>query len=526
MKSILRLIIFFLLLCSSSVVISLWSGLLWRNSVVILLFSLAVSYFLLRKFPFEEHVPRAVYLVSLLAFLMAVYPLLTIHPFYDASADGAPAVATAVIGDRIPETYAPYSNLEYRYQIGLPLLARIVADFLPSVPAYLIVWLLSAIFLALQPLFLYLLAKKYFNSEKAGIWSAILFLGSKVAFQSIYSGEYGFLSASLFFFAAATFFLHRNKLACLFIPAVFIIHPGPALNMVFFFAAFFLFFRKELNILPAVLSPLAALPSFFISYRHMIYNTLFSSIGSAPSVSGMLRLLPVFPVWLGIVPFTAAAAGIITSAARGLSDRKHLVLVSLLLTSLALNVTLVSAGSLIGAKIVGLGVFSAVLLGGSFLSGLGLSRRHFKPAAVALTALCLFFFLTSSTLTHYRSGSKITPEEASFASMFRDFDPSLKKTLFLSNGSGKMAQISGKIPFDISHSWFLPYNEVLIANDPARDLFRAKQDKRTEILETGCITCIHDLNIDYVVINRAFFARSLPQKPVLSWRSFDLYALD
>lgn len=524
------LLIFFLVFCSVLVMLSLWLGFVWRNSVFLVLLSIPLSFFLHKKFfdsPRQENpvIPKKILLISLVAFAMAVYPLLLIHPFYDASADGAPVTAALAIGDKLPGTYAPFSGLSYRYPFGLPLLARIPMDFFPEIPPYLIVWLLSALFLSLQPILFYLVSKEFFESEKAGEWAAILFLGSKIAFQSMYSGEYAWIVSTVFFLAAILFFLRKSNLALLFLPMIFIVHAGPSFNIAIFFAAFFFFFRKELRRLPALLLSLsAAIPSFLLIYVHLVYNTLFGGMSSFSLSLQVLKQALIFPFWVGIVPFVAAVIGAMWSARKGILSGKKLFLISLLCISAALNLFFFFSGSLLGAKVVELGIFSSVLLGAGFLSELRLDGKKFLAVAFTVTMLCFFFFFTAASLNHYRSGSKITPEEAQFALKFREYDPALKKTLFLTKSPGKMAQISNKIPFDTNHDWFIPYNEVYIRSDPNKESFYKDSAKWREIVETRCTECISSLDVDYIVVDKNFFPEPVAGELLLSQGNFELHA--
>ncbi len=528
MKKIFSLIIFFLIFSAVSILLSLWLGLIWRNSLFILLVSLIISYFIFKKFRIEIFVPLRIYALGLLVFLMAAYPLLLIHPFYNASADPTSTITTIVIGDKIPETYAPYSNLSYRYVVGFQLFAKIFMDFLPFFPPYLITWFLGAIFAFLQLILIYVLAKIFFNSDTAGEWAAILFIGAKIVFQNMYWGQYSWLMGTVFFLAALAALLSKSKLAYLFFPVIFIIHPGPAFNILLFLAAYFLFFRQEFSaVATLILSLLLAIPSFLKSYFYLIYNTLFGGIHSFSfTISGFLRLSLLIPPWIGIIPFFFAVLGIGWSIKKRDFNKKKFLLLFLLLISAFLNVFFGVFGTTVAGRVIELAAISAILLGSIFLTEIRMdSTKYANLVKAVIIIFCLYFFFSSTILNHLRSGSKITPDEAAFAIRFKEIDPELSETLFLSPGGGKMAEISNKIPFNVRLNWFLPTNEVLIANDPNLDEFVSKSAKWHYIVDNNRVEYIYDLNVDYVVINKEFFNNYLQKEPIFSYKQFDLYRL-
>jgi len=290
MKRIFSALWFVLIFTGVSIILSLFAGLVWRQSLVILVLSFVLSYLLFRKFRFDYNIPRVVYLVAILVFFLSVHPLLFIHPFFNSSADPAPTTAAMLIGETIPPDYSPYADLAFNYQLGFPLFAKLFIDLLPVEP-YLVTWAIAGIFSGLQVIFLYVFASLLLHSRKAGMIAAFLFLGTKVVFMNMYFGEYTWIMGTTFFFAAFACLSKKSSLAMLFFPAMVAVHPGVTFNALLFLVLYVVFFWEVLSgAVKMVVSSVLALPSLLLTYSAAAAN-LLSGQGSGGLGTGMLATL-------------------------------------------------------------------------------------------------------------------------------------------------------------------------------------------------------------------------------------------
>ena len=71
-----KIIFFFLLFCSLAIILSGFIGLMWLDSVFISVASLILAFLLFRKFYVDFTIPKEIYLLSILLFALAAYPVL------------------------------------------------------------------------------------------------------------------------------------------------------------------------------------------------------------------------------------------------------------------------------------------------------------------------------------------------------------------------------------------------------------------------------------------------------------------
>ena len=510
-------IVFAILFTSVSIIVSLFSGLVWRSSIVVFVLSVLISVFIFRKFRIRREPHWTVYLLAVLGFILVAHPLLFIHPYFDSSADSAPTIATAVIKDRLPQDYSPYSNLKYNYQPGLPLFARIFADFFPGVPIHIILWMIACIFSAFQVILIYLVGSKLFGSEKAGIWAALLFLGTKLVFQNVFVGEYTWSVATVFFLGTFLMFMERNPLGYILYPAVFITHPGVALYSIIFIGIFGIFSGRWKDWIKLMASAAVAAPAFFT------YSSAAGNIGSSLSIEAGIRAYSALPLFAGAIPVLLLVISVGWMISKKISwKREEKIAFGVLIAGIFLQgIFGVGVSPVMGVKIVEMIGIVVSLLAGSFLSRLEGRGLEVGLAAVILIGILAFFF-TSSTLTEMRNGSKITPAEAAFALKFKEFDPGLKRVLIISPAGGKIAQYADKIPYNVRTNWFISSAGHISGRDEAYQEEVRREENWNNILNNRCVECMGGIDVDYIVVNRDVFPE-LNKTKVFEYKDFIVY---
>lgn len=262
-----------------------------------------------------------------------------------------------------------------------------------------------------------------------------------------------------------------------------------------------------------------------INYIPVASNNISIASESSPSISALLPMVSAFPLWTGLVPFSLFAVSIAALSAKKIRATKvHKFLISLFLVS-AILFSIFGSGinTLIAARIVEISGIAAVFLSACVLSSAKAGRSKYSMAAILL--ICLIVFFSSSQLNHLRSGSKISYENAQFAEKFRQFDPSLQKTLFLMDGAAKAAEFSNKIPYVVNRtSHFISASEYVAVRGPALAELEKREAEAENIVKTKCIECIYKLDIAYAVVDPIYAGMKLRQEDVaFSYGGIDVY---
>lgn len=462
-------------------------------------------------------IPKKIILLAILVFIICAYPVVLITPYFPASADAAATIATRVINSGAFDwTYRPYSDIGFTYQIGFPLFALFFINLIP-IPDYLIVWLLGCIFASLQLIGIYLFAREFFKSEKVAEWCAVLFVGTKLIYENTYVGEYAWLMASalmLFFLYAL---LKESNWAYPLFPAIFVVHPAVAFNTLIFLFIYALFFKLSLKrIFYFSLSLILAVPFAWLTYL----TILQSSSNISLNIGELIPLILIIPAWIGLIPAAFAFFLFLHHLLKRAEFSKHQkFLMALFCFSLLAFFGSFIIGSILHGRIIELMAFAAVFLGGSLIE----RKTNISLSKILVVGFCIFIILNSGILNHYRGGSKITMEEAEFAVIFREFDPGPARTLFLTGSSGKMAEFSNKIAYDINSAYQISTLNYSHLRDEAWGEVEKKHRIKGQIIETGCTNRIYGLGVDYVVINKDFFPCEMKEMPILNWGRFELY---
>lgn len=497
-----------------TVFMSYWMGFLFLNSPLILVLSALITYLLFKKLSFtapDIKIPRNVFVVAILIFAMVAYPLLLITPYYSPSADPLHSITMSILAEqgRIPETQAPYADISFSYQIGFPLFAKTIYDFLPFIQEYHFLWFLGAIFAAFIPIFFYVFVYEFVKNKYAAEFSVILLIGTLMLFADFYYGLYPRMLATCMMFLFFVLFLRKNKLSYLIFPAIFCVHPGTAFLTVLFLLLYIAFFRHEFKravfLLPSLI---LAIPIFLATYLALIINFGANTSQQPPGFffPYFIQLLIESPVYVGAIPFGVFLVAILLTLSRRTFLRKKAFFISAFLLSLGLFLLLFSLfNSPLYFNMPELMTFSALLfIAATFPEFNFRSFKYMKHLKIGIVLFALLIFYFNPSLDLLRTAEKISPEEAEFAFKFREFDSARAETLFLSEGSVKMAELSDKIPHHTRKDMFVLYVAAQVKHDEGYYKEIADEEEWNKIVNENCVECIYSIDVEYVVVNEAF----------------------
>lgn len=526
-----RAIVYFLFFSAFIIILSYWTGFFYLHTPLIAFFSIALLVFIVKKEKIQiSRIPPIVIGTSLIAFLLCIYPLLLVHPFYMASNDSLHTTTLRVllINQRIPQTHEPFAGISFSYVIGFHLLAKFFHDLFFFVQDYHIIWFLGAVFASMQTMLFYLLTLELFKSERAAIFSAVLLLGTKDVFQYMFFGLMPRNIAICFLFAFFLLALKKQKSAWLFLPVIAMLHSGVFfLSLVF---GFFLFlFKRERGLLKAIPTLAIAFPAFFQAYFAACsgYASTAVSINAIKSID-FLKELVSLALWMGWVPLLVFIFGLLYSLKTKSFSRDKVFSIALLATGLLgygamVLVNLKAANIMVWIYSIGGVLFGSLCLS-EFLKG----KKLEKYFCLLIIVFALTSFFASGYIQRLVQGSKITEQEAEFSLEFRQFDTGLKQTVFLTRHPAKMAELSYKIPYNALDGWFLPvtvHSNLLVKKDSAYFELMERQKRVDEIIERKCASCARDLNAYYVVIDPRAVGFDLEERPAFEKHNIKVYRI-
>ena len=516
---ILNSVIYFFTFVCISIIISLWLSLLnFRNSYVIVFFSILLTYIaFIKSRPIEIEMPRPVLLASLLMFFLSIYPAVYHTYSVPASADAVHTTIIRILSSNIPDTYAPYSNLKLTYQIGFHLFGKVITDLLFFIPDYTILLFLGGLFSGLQPILIYIFTFYILKNKGQAALASIILLGTKVTFQNMYWGGWTVILAMDLALITLILFIENKKLSYVYFPATFAVHPIGGLMLIIFLGLYSMFHRDNIKKLVYIM------PSLFLVIPHTIsknYYTTFTNLFRASTYAtenvSFLDFSISTVLWIGIIPFILLITGILHEYKyKNLS--KDFYIITVFFVSFILYLVLFVKGFLNADKIMVLITLSVILIG-----SVSIKKPNLK-LFLFIGILCVATFFTSHELANLRLGSKISLDEIEFANEFKKFDSELKNTLFLSPGIGWMAHISNKIPYDAKVGWFLAYSDSSVVMDEGYQELNLKHELWEKIVN-GCIDCIKSTNVNYIIINKNFFNYSYSLgDPIFKSKYFEVY---
>jgi len=531
-KLLSKALFYFLVFTAVSILLSMWLGKFFLNTPFLFVASLLITICLAIKFPvkIEFRIPKtALFFASIAAFLCA-YPFLFVTPFYMGSSDALHTTTLRVlkIAERIPETYEPFSRISFTYSFAYHLFVKLFSDIFYFLPEHAILWFFGVLFSFIQVILFYLFAEQFLNSKNAAFIGSAIFIGTKVLYQDMYFGLFPRILFSCVFFLFFILLSKKNSYAFLFLPLLIILHPGLLfVASIFLLLYFFIFNRFDFLNPKLLLSTLLAMPAILITYVPYFVNFIsgFTSNVITAVPQNISTLLLAVLLWMGWIPLILFVASIFLVAKKRKFAKIEIFCLLIVILQFALFL-LFSIKNMKGANVL---IWSyslcSVLFSSSVLSRQKIVVKLMPYALALIVTFSLISFFSSSYLAAKVAGSKISPEEAKFAFLFKEFDPSLKRVLFLTPGGGKIAELSNKIPFDGTRGFFLPRSSAILWHDDAYYEMLEKKKKFDEIVETQCVECIYDLNVDYVVINKSYFPKTLPEELVLKYGNIKLYEI-
>ncbi len=526
----------FILWVSITIIASLWVGQVALVPIPILVASLIAACILLKKFPVAVNTPMFVKFIFIAVLFLSAYPLLFLHPFFPASADVLHVTNVRILGEKIPDTYAPYTSLKFTYQIGFALFSNAVSEALFFLPDYQVVWFLGALFSGLIVLFTYWVVKESGGNEKAALVSAALLIGTKFIFQNFYYGVYPLVASFALLLASLLLYEKKSPLLFIVFPATIATHPFSGMILAGFLLAKTVSTRTYKFSLPLFASVVLVFPSLLRTYATLFTNTFAQSFLFRPE--DLLMAAFATPFWFGVMPFML----LVLSALSMLHENKRVGSLWLVFSaaSFLAYLLLVSIGLQHSDKFFFAFSIFAVLYAGLFFitkTWRVLEERYqrINPFAIAFAVILLVsiagFFL-SSDLTKARAGTKSNVAEQEFAVAFREFDPKLELTIFLNRReegkvdthAGWLAAISNKIPYDIRTSHFIPDSEIQVVAGSGWQEVLERQEVQLRIAQ-GCIECMLKSGAKYLVVNRQYFKKEYGFQQVFAHGDFIVYKI-
>lgn len=523
--------VFFL---SCWIILTVWSGYLWKITPLSFLASGVILYFLFQKriflFSFRkdhsslgENDPAPTWLLvgSFVLVLSGIF--FGLQGGYDLSADAAPSFAATLIHDTIPATYAPYFNLPFFYPPGLP---AIVSQLLGvGISSYVWMWAFGVLGFVLVI---------YYSSKLAGAlhipygkWIIpTLIIGLRFLLQSLLSGEYPVLLGYGIGLAAVWFGQKRNNVFIVGAGAATLLHPYAG-GVAFILGWVVNKWNPKMAIVNVFGMGVIAFPMIFFEFLSFHSNTS-TSFAMIPF---SLHNIESLPSLVGIVPvLLLLALSLLFLVRHGKwKDILHEDARPWLLIGIGVAGALLSAlfpALVFGGKVIlltGLGVAWGCALLLEKVFSFQLERGEWKAAA-GLILVILLVNGTSGVIAHLAAGSKATLEEASFATWFsQKYDVRDKNVLYLSSGQAKMAQYAQTIPFDALSAHFLTSVTYTVFSNTETMRIQTQASAFKQMMKDQCISCAASFDAEYIVVNTRQFPH-LPLVPLEEKNGFIIYS--
>lgn len=447
---------------------------------------------------------------------------------YDLSADAAPSVAASFIKSHIPLSYAPYFDVLFFYQLGLPLLVSQFTSI--GIPSHQAAWGLGLLGIIFCFFALVRWSIRLTGKQEAAYAVGVLFIGMRLPFLDLLVGEY----ALLFSFGIgllAAFWAEENKiLGGIGFAGAAITHPYMAIIL-------FLFWMLAGNFVTLgqrFIGILQVAGIAFVGFFPVIWNQgipylqlaqagqISASEGALPSISSIAPL----PIFFGIISVAIALFALIHLRQRAWNNpliRKlgGLVIVALLGYLLFLFIP----NAIFHSKFLELG-WSGLLLFSSAYLALAIPRKWLPSVLFCILVIGAAINFSSDDLNRLAIGSKATLREAHFAERFSstraDLPPA--RVLFFTPHSGKMAQYSNQIPvIATSANFTLAVHSI---RTPAVKKILEETRIAKEAMEKNCVDCLGELDFDYLVIDTQRTPLLELKTPLIVNDGFAVYAWD
>lgn len=496
----------FTIFLSIWIILSVWMGYAGFLSPALALLALILTYVLTRNHstPFTQGGGTSFLVVSGIILLGMGAVFFGLQGGYDLSADAAPSVATLVMGTHIPSTYAPYFELPFLYQVGLPAIASQFSwtGLSPGVA----LWTFAVVGIVLSIAGLVRVGSMLKGTTPSFIfWIPILFLATRLPFYNVLLGEYPWvLAAGLGLMSIGI--IHRSWITgTLILAAAFLTHPYIGILSA---AAWIILLAPTLSALVRT-----AMVSFILALPILVHQVLpLIGVEREPiSTGGMITLAGLLGnvMLVGLIPCLVAAGFILFKIiTRQKFERMDIILLLIGFGSILAGVSLnaLAPELILGTKFPALALIGIVLLGARGLSQL-IPHPHQWAAAGLILVLAGGILFTSPSIQSYAGGSKSSLEEAQFAHALKGINPDVIPVLFLSPGVGKMAHYAEKIPSDPKGAHFMLALQFL-ATPYAKSLKQQSVDHH-ELFQSQCAECVEEFlekyPQQYIVVNTQEF---------------------
>ncbi|QQR92104.1 MAG: hypothetical protein IPJ89_02960 [Candidatus Iainarchaeum archaeon] len=508
------------------IILSVWAAYAGVLSPLVVVLALILTYAILRltKYaPHEGKIPLEVMGAGLLTILLMGFIFFGIQGGYDLSADAAPSIATTAIQSHIPSDYSPYFDLPYFYQLGLPTIASQFTNL--GFHPHHVLWAFALVGLLLAMAGLTQLAKHLHLSAAVAVWVPILFLCARIPFSNLLLGEYPWLLAMGIGFMSVSLLQRSHFIGTIALAAAMITHPY--IGVLCALAWVVLFFPQFKKIILTIFGVgVACIP--VIQYQILGFIGLAKEPLSGTEPLALANFIASAHLQ-GLIPFALSLAWIAHKMiSKKPFTRSDIALIGIGFGGLILSVLLnaLFPELILGTKIPALVLIGMTLMGAQFLSAM-VKPMHVGKIALALLAVALVLIVTSSSMHSTISGSKITLEEAQFATRLGAHDSAIVPVLFLSDSAGKMAQYSQKIPSDPRGAHFMLSLQLL--RTPRALELKEQSNAQREMLATKCAACVdaflQKYPQHYIVVNTEEFPALSARNEIFREGKLILYAV-
>lgn len=491
-----------------------------------------------------DSIPKIAFPLLALVLLQMMIPLIFLHPFYDASTDALHTMNVRVLAlqDKIPPTYAPYSEMPLLYPLGFHLIAVHITRIVSFVPDYLVLWGMGLGFIALFFMLLVLIFRKLGLSENHSVLAATA-LCSSISIQFyFFTGLYPVLFAIDIILIGLLFLIEQNLGAWVFFPIAILIHP--AIGLIGYALAITWVITQgkwKQMIIPFAGSMLLTFPAWSLYELFLRFH--------AVKEWAAVQHVDLGIIWFWIVQLFSA---MLTFLGPVLSVLFFTVIVMHFIFPARASQNMQSAFRqwmglnlfVVGALILFLQFFSISWLGdaGAYnklgfwvtLSVIGIIAASssfqfiakFKSPVIVLIGIGIIvssflLFYSSPDFHIYASGEKTRVEAVQFASAFHAFDPRVRTVAYFSSSPAKISQYADKASYDPTVDYFVsPYG---LKDERTQKWVQQRQWELKEWIQNKCVECALN-KVDYVVVNRVEYPFDSPLIPVFQFGNYQVYA--
>ncbi|MEK6902254.1 MAG: hypothetical protein AABX02_01540 [archaeon] len=514
LASLPKLIDSVVVILATMIIVDTWSGYAGILSPAMTIIALVAGYFIATTMNHHHALVTETYshfttLVMVFVILVTGLVLFGLGQGYDLSADVAPIFTAHQITNHIPLSYSPILDLPFFYPPGVPAVISTL-DFHP-IATHQWAWAAGLMGILLMITFLPRIGKTIGLSATALMMIPLLFLGARLPFLSLLTGEYPLLMSLGLGLAAWHWFATRPLLAGAVLGAATLAHPYGALSMaigiIFTHPAIWKHWKSLLVTLIVALPPIVFQ---FIPYLQLEKSPSLESfhlgVGDLTATVMLVGLVPIL-VW-------------ITGTIFRLIKKEKLVQPELrypfILLAVGISgyvIGLIFPSFVFGPKLLVLASLGAIL-GAAHECGRWFTPTTWKIGAGLVVVLCLSVAFTSPNLVHLAHGSKATLDEAQFANSLQGKIPFNTRVLFLSPGQGKMGEYSNTIPPDIFSTHFVNSFIWRTTNVESVISLRDRADHFWIVLKEKCVPCVGEFDEPFIVVNTRVFP-ALTRYPVL-----------